>query len=187
MVSAVSGRNPKLQHKRTVPRGQRGSSLIEMMIAALVLLLGIVPLMGVFGVAVSQNSGYVDIATRTGFYAQDKIEQLMALSFGDPASDTTQYPTVNVGGTGLGGAMGVNSTVGSVSPAAPVAGYVDYVTFQGKLQTAAAGAKYQRQWSISTDPTGNMKTITVSVTVLQWGQQGLAPSTTLVCMKSNNS
>lgn len=183
----MSARNRRLLGKPTLPKSERGSSLIEMMMAALVLLLGIVPLMSVFGVAISQNSGYVDIAIRTSFYAQDKIEQLMALSFADAASDTTQYPTSTVGGTGLGGTMAGTTTVGSVSPAAPVAGYVDYVTFQGKLQTAATGAKYQRQWSISTDATGNLKTITVSVTVLQWGQQGIAPSTTLVCMKSNNS
>ena|SRR6266700_804705 len=182
----MSVRNQMLQRKRTVPRRERGSSLIEVMIAALIMLLGIVPLMGVFGMAVSQNSGYVDIATRTGFYAQDKIEQLMALSFADATADTTVYPTAAVGGNGLGGTMAGNSTVGSVDPAAPVAGYVDYVTFQGALQANPTGAKYRRQWSISTDATSNLKTITVRVTVLQWGQQGLAPSTMLVCMKSNS-
>jgi len=149
-------------------------------------LLGVVPLMSVFGVAVSQNAGYVDAATRTAFNAQDKIEQLMALSFGEATADTTVYPTAAVGGTGLGGTMAGNSTAGSVDPTAPVAGYVDYLTFQGKLQTNATGATYRRQWSISTDATSNLKTITVLVTMVSYVGPGRAPSTKLVCMKSNS-
>lgn len=182
----MSVRNPRLPKKPSVPRGERGSSLIEMMIGAVVLLLGIVPLMGVFGLAVAQNGSYVEMATRTGFYAQDKMEQLMALSFSDATADTTVYPTAALGGNGLGGTMLGNSTVGSVDPAAPVAGYVDYLTFQGALQTAAGGATYRRQWSVSTDATGNLKTITVLVSMVGYAGPGLAPSTTLVCMKSNS-
>lgn len=182
----MSVRNPRLRRKPTIHRGERGSSLIEMMIGAVVLLLGIVPLMGVFGMAVAQNGSYVEMATRTGFYAQDKMEQLMALNFADATADTTVYPTALVGGNGLGGTMAGNSTVGSVNPAAPVAGYVDYLTFQGALQTAAGGARYRRQWSVSTDATGNLKTITVLVTMVSYAGPGLAPSTTLVCMKSNS-
>ena len=82
--------------------------------------------------------------------------------------------------------MLANSTVGSVNPAAPVAGYVDYLTFQGVLQTAATGATYRREWSVSTDATGNLKTITVLVTMVGYAGPGAAPSTTLVCMKSNS-
>lgn len=182
----MSTYNQKLPLKGMARNRQGGSSLIETIIATLILLLGIAPLMAVFGVAVSQNSGYVDIATRTEFNAQDKMEQLMALSFSDSSSSTTVYPTATAGGTGLGGNMAASSTVGSVNPTAPVAGYVDYVTFQGALQTGAAGAAYKRQWSISTDASGNLKTITVLVTAVNWQGQGLAPSTTLVCMKSNS-
>ena len=182
----MSFRNPRLLKKPTVPPRERGSSLIEMMIGTAVLLLGIVPLMGVFGLAVAQNGSYVDMATRTGFYAQDKMEQLMALSFTDATANTTVYPTAAVGGTGLGGTMAGNSTLGGVNPAAPVASYVDYLTFQGVLQTAAAGATYRRQWSISTDATGSLKTITVLVTMVGYSGPGAAPSTTLVCMKSNS-
>jgi Tfp pilus assembly protein PilV len=173
------------QRKLLVRARERGSSLIEMMIAAAVLLLGIVPLMSVFGLAVAQNSGQVETATRTALNAQDKMEQLLALGFTDGSSNTTVYPTTAAGGTGLGGVMLASSTAGGVNPAAPVAGYVDYLTFQGVLQTAAPGAMYRRQWSISTDATGNLKTIIVLVTVPGWSGPGLAPSTTLVCMKSN--
>jgi len=182
----MSCRKQKLPQKPHGRMGERGSSLIEMMIAALVLLSGIVPLMGVFGVAVSQNGSYVDVATRTGVYAQDKMEQLMALSFADATADTTVYPTAAVGGTGLGGTIAGNSTLGSVDPTAPVAGYVDYLTFQGALQANATGATYRRQWSISTDATGNLKTITVLVTTVRYAGSGRAPSSTLVCMKTNS-
>src|SRR5258708_7342678 len=129
-----------LPRKFIAPARERGSSLIEVMIASLVLLVGIVPLVGVFSVAIATNAGQGDIANRTTLNAQDKMEQLMALTFNDAASNTTVYPTSTVGGTGLGGIMAGNVTVGSVNPAAPVAGYVDYITFQGVLQTAAAGA-----------------------------------------------
>lgn len=178
--------NQKPCQKGIAHSRERGSSMLEMMIAAAVLLMGIVPLMGVFGIAVAENGSYVDMATRTGFYAQDKMEQLMALNFGDATADTTVYPTAAVGGNGLGGTMAGNSAVGSVNPAAPVAGYVDYLTFQGASQTAAAGATYRREWSVSTDATGNLKTITVLVTMVGYSGPGAAPSTTLVCMKSNS-
>ncbi len=182
----MSASKQKFSRKLIGRTGERGSSLIEMMIASLVLLVGIVPLAGVFSIAVATNSVQGDIATRTALNAQDKMEELLALNFADSSSDTTQYPTAGVGGTGLGGAMVGSATVGSVDPAAPVADYVDYITFQGVLQTTATGAKYRRQWSISTDATGNLKTITVLVTVVGGTGPGLAPSTTLVCMKSNS-
>ena len=181
----MSAHKQKLQRKLVVPARERGSSLIEMMIASVVLLMGIVPLAGVFSVAVATSSGQGDIATRTTLNAQDKTEQLMALGFNDAASNTTVYPTATAGGTGLGGVMAGSATVGGVNPAAPVAGYVDYLTLPGVLQTTAPGAMYRRQWSISTDATGNLKTITVLVTVVAWTGQGSPPSTTLVCMKSN--
>jgi Tfp pilus assembly protein PilV len=46
-------------------KSQRGTTLIETMIAALVLLVGIVPLMGLFTIAVATNAGQGEIATRT--------------------------------------------------------------------------------------------------------------------------
>jgi Tfp pilus assembly protein PilV len=182
----MSASKQKVLRKFISRARERGSSLIEVMIASLVLLVGILPLVGVFSVAVATNSGQGDIANRTALNAQDKMEQLLALGFSDAASNTTVYPTWPTGGTGLGGVVAPSTTVGGTNPAAPVAGYVDYLTFQGVLQTTATGAMYRRQWSISTDVTGNLKTITVLVTVPGWSGRGVAPSTALVCMKSNN-
>jgi hypothetical protein len=96
------------------------------------------------------------------------------------------YPTVSTGGTGLGGTMAGSATVGGITPASPVANYVDYLD-AGAQQTSSAGASFIRQWTISTNLGGNLKTITVLTTATGWRGNGLAPSTTLVCTKSNTS
>jgi Tfp pilus assembly protein PilV len=163
---------------------QRGVTLIETMFAAIVLIIGVTGVMALFAVSISQNAGQGDVATRTAVYGQDKLEQLMELNFNDAASDTTQYPTASSGGTGLGGTMAGSATVGGISPASPVTSYVDYLD-AGAQQTSSTGANYMRQWTISTNAAGNLKTITVLTTVKNWNGKGLAPSATLVCTKSN--
>ena len=113
-----------------------------------------------------------DASTRTVEYAQDKMEALLGLSFGDGTSDMTQTPTCTVysspsctlaapSNTGLGGAMAANATVGGTNWQAPVAGYVDYIDANGQQLTSSTGAAYTRAWSIKADATGNLKTITV--------------------------
>src|SRR5262249_13341987 len=120
-------------------------------------------------------------------YAQDKMEQLLALNFTDSTTDTTTYPQSGVGGTGLGGNLAANATVGSTAPGAPVNEYVDYMTATGNLQTTAAGALYIRQWSVSMDATQSLKTITVYVSALKALGRGGPPSTILVCYKSKTT
>lgn len=137
-----------------------------------------------FTVAVSQDSSRGDVATRTAVFAQDKMEQLLALTFNDSSSNTTVYPTASSGGTGLGGVMAGSATVGGITPASPIASYVDYLD-AGAQQTTATGASFMRQWMISTNSAGNLKTITVLTTVVSWSGQGLAPSVTLVCTTSS--
>ena len=70
-------------------RAQCGVTLIETMIAAIVLLVGVCGILNLFTVAVSQNSRQGETATRTTVYGQDKMEQLLALSFNDASSNTT--------------------------------------------------------------------------------------------------
>jgi len=156
------------------------------MIAAVILLVGVVGVASLFGLAVAQNHDQGDVGTRTTEYAQDKMEQLRALGFTDGATDTTVYPSAAAGGTGLGGVMAGSSTVGSTDPAAPTASYVDYLDVNGTL-TNAAGAFYTRAWSITTNATGNLKTITVVVSAkVNASGTGTPPSSTLVCSKTNN-
>jgi Tfp pilus assembly protein PilV len=163
---------------RKVSRGERGMTLIETLIAGVVLIVGLVGLMGAYAVTITQNWNQGDRATRTTEYAQDKMEQLLALTFSDTTSNTAVYPPTTTGGTGM-------TPGGSLTLGSPVSGYVDYVDDTGTQQTTAAAATYIREWTIAVNAAGNLKTITVTTTALtSLGGGGVAPSTTLVCTKS---
>ncbi len=160
-------------------REEGGISLIESMIAAALLVTTVAGLLSLFSVMLGRNAGQGEDATRTTEYAQDKMEQLMALAFTDTASDTTKFPTASSGGQGL-------SVGGGITQGSPVTGYVDYLDKQGNLLTTSTGAFYTRQWQITVNSTGRLKT----VTVVAWANykldaQGALPSTTLVCIKAN--
>ena len=164
---------------------ERGASLIETVVALLILTVGVVAVMGVLSIAISQNWNQGDRSTRTTEYAQDKMEQLLALDFNDSASNTTVYPTASTGGTGLGGIMAGSTTVGGTDSASPVASYVDYIDSSGNLQTSSTNALYMRQWSITTNAASNLKTVTVVVrATIQITNGAVFPATTLVSMKS---
>jgi len=151
-------------------RNEHGITLIETTLAAAILMTIVVGLLPLFTTAVLQTEQQGNVATRTTEFAQDKMEHLMALDFND---------------AGLGGSMGVSSSVGSIPPAIPATNYVDYFDENGNT-TAATTASYTRQWRISTDSTATVKTISVVVTSKPGGfSLGLAPSTTLVCAKSS--
>jgi len=165
----------------------KGFSLVEVMVAMLILLISLGALLSMFTLAVGDNANQGESATRTTEFAQDKMEQLLALSFTDGSTDTTVFPPATTGGTGLGGTMAASSTVGGTNPAAPVASYVDYLSPAGALLTSSSGAFYAREWSISTDSTAKLKTVTVFVRALKSLGPGATPSTTLVCIKTNNT
>jgi type II secretory pathway pseudopilin PulG len=185
LLSNAGVRAAKRRAKNNAP-SQRGVSLIESMVAAALLIIVVTGVMPVFILSFQTTEQQGNIATRTTEYAQDKMESLFKLDFNDAATDTTVFPPGAAGGSGLGGTMGASSTAGAVPPTAAVASYVDYLDFNGNLLTSSAGAFYTRQWSISTDSTATLKTITVVVTSVQAaGEKGLAPSATLVCIKSS--
>ncbi len=170
---------------RNPHRGERGMTLLETVIALLVMMIGVMGVMGVLAIAVTQNWSQGNVTSRTTEYAQDKLEQLLALNFTDSASNTAVYPTNSTGGTGLGGTMAGNATVGGVVDGSPVTDYVDYIDPSGNQQGTRYGASYVRQWRISTNAAGNLKTITVFVKALNASPNGTAaPTTTLVSMKS---
>jgi len=185
-------------------RSERGTTLIETMVAVAILLIVIVGLLPVFVVGIQTTNQQADMATRTTEYAQDKMEQLLTLStinltsdgFNDGTTDTTVFPSVTDGSTGctgsgantcgLGGTMAASSTVGSVPPAAAVKYFADYLDVNGNLLTSSTGAYYTRQWKVTTDSTATLKTITIVATAVQGaGVKGLAPSSTLVSVKSS--
>jgi hypothetical protein len=169
------------------PRGrQRGISLIETMVAAVVMVVGCGATMSLFSLAVAQISNQGDMGTRVTQYAQDKMDQLLVLDFDDNSTDTTVDPPEPTGGTGLGGVMAGEQTVGGTDPSAPVNGYVDYLDEFGKRAADYASAAYIRQWQIATNGSGTLKTITVRVGVTaQLASRGLPPSATLVCSQAD--
>ena len=158
---------------------ESGVTLIETMIAALILLVGVLAMMRLMAVSIGQNLSQGDVQTRVSEYCEDKMEQLMALSFSDVSSNTTVFPPTTTGGVGLtpGG------LAGSSGLASPVANYSDYLDISGNLLSSSSGAYYERVWSISVNAAGNLKTITVTVGVTDTTLVA-APTTTLVCLKT---
>jgi Flp pilus assembly protein TadG len=168
---------------------ERGTTLIETMIACLILLIVVVGLLNLFTAAMTTNQQQGNLATRTTEYAQDKMEQLMALNFNDSTTNTTVYPIATTGGTGLT----VGGSVPQFDPyvaVAPVNLYADYLDDTGNLLTAAqlaAGANfsYVRQWQIIL-VTPSLKSIRVAVTSNVPGVvQGQSPFTMVVCFKAS--
>ena len=81
--------------------------------------------------------------------------------------------------------MSGSSTVGGVTSGSPVSQYVDYIDSSGSLQTTNTNAVYIRQWMISTNASGNLKTVTVVVNAVSSSNGGGGtPATMLVSMKS---
>jgi type II secretory pathway pseudopilin PulG len=118
---------------RDCARLERGSSLIETLVAAGILIVVVAGLLPVFILATQTTYAQGDVATRVTEYAQDKMEQLLSLNkdniisdgFNDGTTDTTVFPaavnaldgTTSCTGTspnicGLGGGSTVASTCG---------------------------------------------------------------------------
>jgi len=163
--------------------GQRGMSLLETLVALAILLTVSVGILSMASLAMSTTENQGHLAARTAEYAQDKMEQLMSLSFGDTTSDTTAFPSASSGGTGL--AVGGSSDT-SHPVATPGTGYVDYLDISGQPVASTGAWYYERVWQV-TNPSTNLKQITVTATVkAQVGAPaGALPKSTLVCIKTS--
>ena len=168
---------------RRLATSEQGTTLIETTIATAILLVTLVGLMSIMSVAAALTENEGHLAARTAEYAQDKMEQLIALAYTDAISDTTVIPTANAGGTGL--VIG-----GSSNPAAPVAKYFDYLKADGTPMcpcagiAAPAGWYYQRVWQI-TSPAPNLKQITVTAVVSTSVGKAILPKSTVTALKSS--
>jgi prepilin-type N-terminal cleavage/methylation domain-containing protein len=160
--------------------GDEGMTLIETLAALALLLVLMDGLMSVAAVTLKITENQGNLAARTTEYAQDKMEQLLALTYGDTIADTRVFPAAGAGGTGL-------TVGGSINPGAPVVGYVDYLDLSGNILAPAAGPPanwfYMRVWQV-TSPSVNLKQIEVTATV-RWGFGGsMAPASTVTALKT---
>ena len=171
------------------PRGEEGTSILEVVIASAILVTLMAGLMSLVGLAISTTENQGHLAARTTEYAQDKMEQLLALTYNDTTSDTRVFPAANSGGTGL-------LVGGSSNPDAPVALYVDYLEENGDLcvagnaecgapvgTTAPTGWFYKRVWQIS-QVTTDLKQVTVTATIARGFGGAMKAKSTLTVLKS---
>jgi hypothetical protein len=131
---------------RRLAGDERGTTLIETTIASGILLVTLAGLLTLGAVATMHTENQGHLAPRTTEYAQDKMEQLLALAYSDAAADTEPFPALGAGGSGLG-------VGGSNNPLAPANLYVDWLAQDGSLlgggTAAPANWFYQRVWQIT--------------------------------------
>jgi len=169
-TQAMSSASPPV---RPFPRrisGEGGFSLVEVLVATVVLTTGLIAVAQMFVVSTNQNMDARRVST-TAVLAQQKIEQLRALAWGfdefglpvsDFASNITVTPPVSSGGVGLQ-ASPPNTLTTSTT------GYVDYLNAYGAwVGTGAAppaNAIYVRRWSVEPLPTNPNNTLVFQVLV----------------------
>ncbi len=168
---------------------ERGTTLIETAIALALLLVVIVGVLSLVALATAYTENHGHLEARTTEYAQDKMEQLLALAYTDATSDTIIPPGV---GTGL-------SVGGGTNAAAPVAGYVDWLSYDGASLGGGAAQPaawfYERVWAIcylqadnvsclSTPVTG-IKRVTVTAIVKSSVGNAIIPTSTVVTLKAS--
>ena len=157
---------------------ERGTTLIETSIASGILLVTLAGLLSMGSIATMHTENQGHLAPRTTEYAQDKMEQLLALAYTDSTSNTITFPATAAGGSGL--------TVGG-STTVPTNLYVDWLAQDGSLLGGGTAAPatwfYRRTWAIA-QTTATMKQISVTVTV-RAGANGFMPATsTVVALKA---
>jgi hypothetical protein len=160
---------------------ERGTTLIETAIALGILFVVMAGLLSMAALATSLTENQGHLGARTSEYAQDKMEQLLALTYGDATSNTAVFPAPVTGGTGL--AVG-----GSSNPAVVVTGYVDWLDVNGNLlasvgTTAPTGWYYKRVWQISS-PSTDLKQVTVTTIVKSSIAHAILARSTVAALKT---
>jgi Tfp pilus assembly protein PilV len=156
---------------------ESGISLVESLIAILILLVGLLAMAQALTFSVLASKTHGRDATKATTAANDKMQELTSLEFEDTTTDVTVGSPYPATGNGL-------SAGGSIPPADPVAGYADYLDSSG-ARTTADNALFTRQWQIIDDPAGGeLKRIIVSVTSNRSFHVGTPPSTTIVTEKT---
>jgi len=155
-------------------KDESGMTLIESMIAMVIMLAGLLILAQVLAFSVIASKTYGRDAGQTTAAARDKMEELMSLRFADTTTNVTTNAHTSDGKGLLAG--------GSIYPAGAVDGYTDHIDFNG-TRTAAGASEFVRQWMIA-DDSASLKTISVSVRRVKGFNYGVAPSTVIVTHKA---
>jgi len=181
-------------------KAQAGMAMVETLIAIGILLVAATGVMGLATVALTTTENQGHLSARTAEYAQDKMEQLMALAFcdggtdGKSGTDTTVFPSVAGTGSGLAGCSSMASPViaqagGGLDTTAPTttpAPFVDYLDANGNKVASTANWQYIRVWQI-TVISNTLKQIAVKVQAKNPvggnNATGLAPQSTVVALK----
>jgi type II secretory pathway pseudopilin PulG len=148
----------------------RGTTLVETMVAVVILAVGLVGVAQMFVYSTNTNREARRV-TMTSILAQQKIEQLRALTWGfddfglaisDYTSNVTITPPTSTGGIGLQPSPTETLTTST-------AGYVDYLdaygAWLGTGATPPTGAVYVRRWSVEPLPTNPNNTLVFQVLV----------------------
>lgn len=160
---------------RTELKSESGMTMVEAMIAIVILMVGLMGLAQVLAFSVVASKTYGRDAGKATASAQEKMDELITLQFTDTTSNVAVSPATATGGTGL-------SQGGSIYPATPATGYVDYLNMAGS-RTSSGNSTYTRQWQI-TNTSASLKTVTVSVTSTRSMAMGTAPTTVLITQKA---
>jgi type II secretory pathway pseudopilin PulG len=168
-----------LAKSRSSASSASGFSLIEVLIATLLLATALVTLAQLFALSTHTNMSARN-TTYTAVLAQQKLEELRSLTWGfdtqglpisDTSTNTAVSPETANGGTGLapspGGSLGANTD-----------GYVDYVGATGdKLGGGTlppANTVYVRRWSVEPLPSNPNNTLILQVLVFRNRDRGTA-------------
>jgi hypothetical protein len=174
---------------------EEGTTLIETSIACGILLVTLTGLMSMGTIATMHTENQGHLAPRTTEYAQDKMEQLLSLAYGNTTSNTVVFPTAVAGGTGL--AIG-----GSANTAAPANNYVDWLAQDGSLLGGGSAAPttwfYERVWQVTCasaayvppqvcadNPATGVKQITITVIVRSSIGGFMLPKSTVMALKTS--
>lgn len=155
----------------SVRSSERGVTLVETMIAVLVAFVVMASLGAVIFSAMVANKDQGTEVTRMTALAQEKVEQLGRLAYGDTTTNTTLISDTGWS-IGLTGSSSTDLTQLSACPASGSAnvGYVDFLDNTGQplpgvcSTILATNWGYQRRWQVTTvSGVTGLKQITVAV------------------------
>ena len=155
---------------------ESGFSIVEVLVATLVLSVGLLSVAQLFAVSTKGNTA-ARSNTFTVMLAQQKMEQLRGLTWSvgvsglpisDTATDTAAPIEMPTGGTGLSHSPG-NTLTSNTN------GWVDYVDRSGNVLgggiATPPGAVYVRRWAVEPLPSSPSDTIAIRVLVRPIGRR----------------